>query len=95
MSSPNGNFSEAELDRLRQFDTCTLSNVIERLNYLALDSDANGSGQQAARRLSSDLTQRQVTAVCPELPDGLDPNSFFVSGGDANEFQSLLERASQ
>ena len=28
----NGNLSSDELERLRQFDTCTLSNAIERLN---------------------------------------------------------------
>jgi hypothetical protein len=27
------------------------------------------------------------------LPDGHDPNSFFVQGGDAHQFQSLLEEA--
>jgi len=28
-----------------------------------------------------------------ELPNGRDPNSFFVQGGDAEQFQRLLERA--
>jgi hypothetical protein len=27
------------------------------------------------------------------LPDGHDPNSFFVRGGNAHQFQELLERA--
>jgi hypothetical protein len=27
------------------------------------------------------------------LPESHDPNSFFVQGGDALEFQSLLEAA--
>ena len=27
------------------------------------------------------------------LPEGHDPNSFFVQGGDAHQFQSLLEAA--
>jgi hypothetical protein len=27
------------------------------------------------------------------LPDGHDPNSFFVQDGDARQFQSLLEAA--
>jgi hypothetical protein len=27
------------------------------------------------------------------LPEGQDPNSFFVEGGDAQQFQSLLEAA--
>jgi DNA primase len=85
--------------------TCALSNHLNALQlrqlcdgvtrrvYVAFDSDANGSGQQAAQRLSSYLSQRQLTAMCVELPDGFDPNSFFVSGGDADQFQRLLERA--
>jgi regulator of RNase E activity RraA len=32
MHKPNGDLSPEELERLRQFDTCTLSNAIERLN---------------------------------------------------------------
>jgi hypothetical protein len=27
------------------------------------------------------------------LPEGHDPNSFFVQGGDARQFQSMLEAA--
>jgi hypothetical protein len=27
------------------------------------------------------------------LPDGHDPNSFFVQGGDVRQFQALLETA--
>jgi hypothetical protein len=27
------------------------------------------------------------------LPDGHDPNSFFAAGGDARQFQALLESA--
>jgi regulator of RNase E activity RraA len=32
MHKPNGDLSPEELERLRQFDTCTLSNAVERLN---------------------------------------------------------------
>jgi len=32
MSMPNGDLSNELLERLRQFDTCTMSNAIERLN---------------------------------------------------------------
>ena len=64
-----------------------------RIVYLALDSDANGSGQQAAQRLSRHLSDAGVTALRVELPDGHDPNSFFVGGGDGRQFQRLLERA--
>jgi DNA primase len=87
--------------------TCALSNHLNALQlrqlcdgatrtvYVTFDSDVNGSGQQAARRLSSYLSQRQVTAVCVDLPDGQDPNSFMAGVGDANMFQHLLERVHQ
>ncbi len=61
--------------------------------YLAFDSDANQSGQQAALRISSCLGSQGVNARRVQLPDGHDPNSFFVQGGDAQQFQYLLEEA--
>jgi DNA primase len=64
-----------------------------RTVYLAFDSDDNGSGQQAAQRLSQHLSDQGVTALRVELPHGHDPNSFFASGGDHNQFRDLLERA--
>jgi DNA primase len=70
-----------------------LCDGVPRTVYLAFDSDANGSGQQAAQRLSRRLRQQRATALPVPLPDGHDPNSFFVSGGDAQQFQHLLERA--
>ena len=65
-----------------------------RAVYLAFDSDANGSGQKAARLIAQRLQAHGVEAFPVELPDGHDPNSFFVQGGgDAHQFQALLERA--
>jgi DNA primase len=64
-----------------------------RTVYLAFDADANGSGQQAARCLSRTLRERGVTTRLVSLPEGHDPNSFFVGGGNAQEFQRLLEEA--
>lgn len=64
-----------------------------RTVYLALDADANGSGQQAAQRLSQRLRAEGITTWRVELPNGYDPNSFFVGGGNVYEFQRLLERA--
>jgi DNA primase len=66
-----------------------------RTVYLAFDSDINGSGQQAARRLSRQLTDAGVIALRVELPACHDPNSFFVSGGDGEQFQRLLDGAVQ
>ena len=60
---------------------------------LAFDADDNGSGQQAANRLWHRLRAAGVAARRVELPDGHDPASFFAGGGDAPEFQRLLERA--
>jgi len=64
-----------------------------RTVYLAFDADPNGSGQQAAQALSKRLRERGITACLVSLPEGHDPNSFFVQGGDARQFQSLLEAA--
>jgi len=70
-----------------------LCDGVRRTVYLAFDSDANGSGQEAAQRLSRRLLQQGAAALRVQLPDGHDPNSFFVSGGDDQQFQLLLERA--
>jgi DNA primase len=64
-----------------------------RTVYLAFDADTNGSGQQAAQSLAYQLREQSVDVRRVLLPDGHDPNSFFVQGGDARQFQSLLEAA--
>jgi DNA primase len=64
-----------------------------RTVYLAFDADTNGSGQQAAQSLARRLTEQGVNVRTVPLPDGHDPNSFFLQGGDARQFQSLLEAA--
>lgn len=84
--------------------TCSLGNHLNahqfqqlcdgsRIVYVAFDADANGSGRRAsqclARRLwAQGLSVRQVT-----LPEQHDPNTFFAQGGDARQFQCLLEAA--
>jgi DNA primase catalytic core len=64
-----------------------------RTIYLTFDVDANGSGQQAAQQLAHRLRTQGIATRRVLLPDGHDPNSFFVQGGDARQFQSLLEAA--
>jgi DNA primase len=65
-----------------------------RTVYLAFDSDHNGSGQRTARQLARRLWTHRIEAFPVDLPDGHDPNSFFVHGGaDAHQFQALLDRA--
>jgi len=64
-----------------------------RTVYLTFDADSNGSGQQAAQWLASRLREQGLNARRVSLPDGHDPNSFFVQGGDAQQFHCLLEAA--
>ena len=47
--------------------------------------------QQAAHCLRQSLQQRDIDARLVRLPEGHDPNSFFTQGGDARQFQGLLE----
>jgi DNA primase len=64
-----------------------------RTVYLSFDADTNGSGLHAAQRLWRTLRERGITARLVALPVDHDPNSFFVHGGTARQFQSLLEAA--
>ena len=74
-------------DQLRQL--CSGNRTV----YLAFDSDRNGSGQHAADRLAEQLNSQGITARIVSLPDGHDPNSFFLNGGDAYQFRLLMEEA--
>ena len=64
-----------------------------RTVYLAFDGDVNGSGPRAAQSLSRRLWAQGGTVRRVALPQGHDPNSFFVQGGDVGQFQNLLEAA--
>jgi len=64
-----------------------------RTVYLTFDVDANGSGQQASQRLAQRLRAQGISTRRVLLPEGHDPNSFFVQGGDAGQFQVLLGAA--
>jgi DNA primase len=70
-----------------------LCDDVSRTVYLAFDCDANGSGQAAAREMVDCLSQKGILAKVVLLPEGHDPNSFFVNGGDASHFRRLLEQA--
>lgn len=65
----------------------------ERTVYLTFDVDQNQSGQQAAEQLAHRLVVHGISTRRVLLPEGHDPNSFFVQGGDPHQFQSLLEAA--
>jgi DNA primase len=64
-----------------------------RTIYLAFDFDVNESGQLAAQSLTRRLRAQGECAFHVLLPEGHDPNSFFVQGGSAQQFQRLLEAA--
>jgi DNA primase len=64
-----------------------------RTVYVAFDADKNGSGQQAAQSLAHRLREQGIVVRRVSLPDGHDPNSFFIQQGDAHQFQTLLEAA--
>jgi DNA primase len=64
-----------------------------RTVYMAFDADTNGSGRQAAQSLAYRLRAQGINVRRVLLPDGHDPNSFFVQNGDARQFHSLLEAA--
>ena len=79
--------------RLNALQLRQLCDATARTVYLAFDSDANRGGQTAARQLADYLTQRRLTVRSVSLPEGHDPNSFFVNGGNADQFRRLLEQA--
>jgi DNA primase len=60
---------------------------------IAFDCDPNGAGQSASRCLAQRLGAAGVTARIVEFPDGYDPNSYFHSGGNAEDFRRRTELA--
>jgi DNA primase len=61
--------------------------------YIAFDCDANRAGQQSAAALAQRLKDADQHVRIVELPDGHDPNSYFVAGATAHDFTQCLERA--
>jgi len=61
--------------------------------YIAFDRDANHAGQQAAAALAPRLQGAGLQVCIVELPDGHDPNTYFVAGATAADFTHCLQRA--
>lgn len=61
--------------------------------YIAFDRDANHAGQQSAAALAQRLQGAGLKVHIAELPDGHDPNSYFVAGATAADFARCLDRA--
>jgi len=64
-----------------------------RCVYIAFDQDENEAGQQSAQRLAECLQEAHLNVRLVHLPDGQDPNSYFVRGASAADFSDCLERA--
>ncbi|HEX8812180.1 MAG TPA: toprim domain-containing protein [Terracidiphilus sp.] len=65
----------------------------DRQLYIAFDRDANHAGPQAAATLAQQLQDAGLKVFIAELPDGQDPNSYFLAGATAADFARCLDRA--
>jgi len=70
-----------------------LSHCPGRLVYIAFDQDDNQAGPQAARDLARRLRRAGSAGRIVCLPQGYDPNSYFVKGATAPDFAACLEQA--
>ncbi len=61
--------------------------------YIVFDRDANHAGQQSAAALAQRLKGAGLKVCIAELPDGHDPNSYFVAGATAADFARCLDYA--
>jgi len=75
----------AQLDQLRENP--------DRCVYIAFDQDENQAGQNAADALLQCLDQAGLYLRLVSLPAGHDPNSYFVAGAKAQDFDHLLQEA--
>jgi DNA primase len=64
-----------------------------RLVYIAFDRDSNQAGQKASHQLALRLENAGLPAHIVQLPDGHDPNSYFVAGASAADFTARLREA--
>ena len=61
--------------------------------YIVFDQDENQAGQQASRQLAQQLESAGLMALIVRLPEGHDPNSYFLAGATAADFQACLSAA--
>jgi DNA primase len=65
----------------------------ERQVYIVFDQDENQAGQHASRHLAQQLESAGLIACIVRLPEGHDPNSYFLAGATAADFQACLAQA--
>ena len=63
------------------------------MSSLPVPVSDNQAGQQAAHRLARRLEIAGLHARIVSLPPGHDPNSYFLAGATAADFQACLEQA--
>jgi len=78
---------------LTQAQVLQLSDHRDRKVFITFDSDPNGAGQRAALCLAQRLHSEGLKAGIVDLPEGKDPNSYFVSGATPSEFDRCLRTA--
>jgi len=78
---------------LTQTQLLQLSDCPDREVFIAFDSDPNGAGQQGARALAQRLHSAGLKVRIIDLPEGQDPNSYFVSSATPADFDGCLRRA--
>jgi len=79
--------------RLNQTQLLQLCDQLNRMVFIAFDSDSNGAGQNAARSLARQLERAGLNVRIVDLPEGQDPNSYFISGATSADFHHLLHEA--
>lgn len=70
-----------------------LSHTPGRRVFLAYDQDENQAGQRASQALARQLRLLGAVVFLVTLPNGEDPNSYFVHGASAADFGRCLEGA--
>jgi len=70
-----------------------LSSPPGRHVFLAYDQDENRAGQRASQALARQLQLLGAVAFLATLPNGEDPNSYFVHGASAADFIRCLDGA--
>jgi DNA primase len=70
-----------------------LSGQPGRWVHILFNQDENQAAQHASQALASQLQHVGLTVAVVLLPDGQDPNSYFVAGAQAADPTLLLQEA--
>ena len=72
-----------------------LSDQPGRSVYIVFDQDDNQAGQKASHQLALRLKGVGIQVHIVQLPQGHDPNSYFVAGASATDLTACLQRAQE